>query len=1026
MIPLTLTIEGLYSYQGKQSIDFKALTEAQLFGIFGATGSGKSSILEAISYALYGESERLNNKDDRKYNMMNLRSNRMFISFEFEIHQKRYQFNVEAKRRKKFLEIAPPKRSAYEWSDDSWAPIDLTVHSASDILGLSYQNFKRTIIIPQGKFQEFLQLTDTERTRMLRQIFHLDKYELYPKVTRLQARNREQVARIETRLENLTEINQETISEAANQVKLLEAEQEKLNKQRSQKEKSLTQLEEQRRLFQRLAEQQSKLEQLNAQKEDFASRNQRLQAYEECQLKFQPVLKERKDIRERLEKTERDKRIRKENITKVQEELQKAENSFQQIRLAYQDRNKLLQEAEETDQARELKELLQRYDDKAKRIEKGNALILQVKAQINTYRDLSAELNLQQDQLREDRPDVNLLIELSNWFNEKNKLDEAIRKLQDEQNELDQQYLLWEEEKLSALEQTSLESVQYSLPLIKLFPILRDMRSWLEEKLAKQEEIRQQIAVKLQLHSLSESLEEGSPCPLCGAIHHPNPATAGQWDQPLREMESEITTSKGELSDINQALLKLESLERESTTLEARKNNIELRSAGQRQNVFEHDEAFIWADFNKNEADKIKQLQERLRETERQLEELQKRLQDSDRGRIEEEQKLEKYQNHLSTLVQEQNDLEIKIGALKQGIKIINLEVYLQKQDSELLSLSRQLKERYNELEQLYDSTEQRIIQLRSRQDSLRTETEMLSKQSQELTQDLAQVRKRLQEMLDKSEFSSLEQVEQMLDLALDTRAERNAINAFHLELSDAEGRLRELQLQLQSQTFNEEFYQKLKEEVNAIQDQLSELGQQLGAAKNELEKLEQAYAQKQILQKEEESLKLRATDLDTLNKLFARSGFVNYVSTIYLQNLCQAANYRFMKLTRNTLSLETTKDNRFVVRDYLNNGQLRNVKTLSGGQTFQAALSLALALADQVQQQARSPQNFFFLDEGFGSQDKNSLQIIFQTLTALRKENRIVGVISHVEELQEQIDTYLFIENDPETGSQIKNSWEI
>ena len=94
MVPLYLTIEGLYSYREKQEIDFSRLTQAQLFGIFGSTGSGKSSILEAISYALYGQSERLNQRDNRGYNMMNLKSNRLFIDFEFLVHEDKYKFTV--------------------------------------------------------------------------------------------------------------------------------------------------------------------------------------------------------------------------------------------------------------------------------------------------------------------------------------------------------------------------------------------------------------------------------------------------------------------------------------------------------------------------------------------------------------------------------------------------------------------------------------------------------------------------------------------------------------------------------------------------------------------------------------------------------------------------------------------------------------------------------------------------------------------------------------------------------------------
>ena len=114
-----------------------------------------------------------------------------------------------------------------------------------------------------------------------------------------------------------------------------------------------------------------------------------------------------------------------------------------------------------------------------------------------------------------------------------------------------------------------------------------------------------------------------------------------------------------------------------------------------------------------------------------------------------------------------------------------------------------------------------------------------------------------------------------------------------------------------------------------------------------------------------------------------------------------------------------------FLVRDHLNEGKLRLLKTLSGGQIFQASLSLALSLAENVTQLNKAEQGFFFLDEGFGSLDRDSLQLVFESLKSLQKENRIVGIISHVEELQLEIDTYLTIEQDPEKGSLISKSWE-
>ncbi|MGZ5210604.1 MAG: AAA family ATPase, partial [Kaistella sp.] len=164
MIPIQLTLEGLYSYQERQAIDFKSLTEAGLFGIFGAVGSGKSSILEAISFALYGETERLNSRDKRAYNMMNLKTNSSFMQFDFINHENKiFRVAREFKRNsKKFEDVKPSSVVLYEKQNEKWIPLD---HSDCEkIIGLSYANFKRTIISPQGQFKEFLELGAAERT----------------------------------------------------------------------------------------------------------------------------------------------------------------------------------------------------------------------------------------------------------------------------------------------------------------------------------------------------------------------------------------------------------------------------------------------------------------------------------------------------------------------------------------------------------------------------------------------------------------------------------------------------------------------------------------------------------------------------------------------------------------------------------------------------------------------------------------------------------------------------------------------
>ena len=156
------------------------------------------------------------------------------------------------------------------------------------------------------------------------------------------------------------------------------------------------------------------------------------------------------------------------------------------------------------------------------------------------------------------------------------------------------------------------------------------------------------------------------------------------------------------------------------------------------------------------------------------------------------------------------------------------------------------------------------------------------------------------------------------------------------------------------------------------------------------------------------------------MQKLFKAAGFVEYVASIYLQQLCDHANHRFHRMTRNQLSLQLNGGS-FEIVDYLNDGKSRSVKTLSGGQAFQVSLCLALALAESVQANSKANRNFFFIDEGFGTQDSESVNIVFETLQGLVKENRIVGIISHVEELKERMPISIQVEKNLETGSLIE-----
>lgn len=211
MIPVKLEIEGLYSYKEKQTVDFAQLTAAGLFGIFGAVGSGKSSILEAILLALYGSTERLSDRGE-KSSMLNLQRDNLLIQFEFlsgKNNGKRYLARYAAKRNPKNPEeIRPAEHSFYLKSETELVPLDL---AAEEIVGMKKEHFKQTVIIPQGKFREFIDLTPGPRAEMMKELFGLERFDLSAPTSHLLKQAREEKIRLETRLAGLEGISRENL-----------------------------------------------------------------------------------------------------------------------------------------------------------------------------------------------------------------------------------------------------------------------------------------------------------------------------------------------------------------------------------------------------------------------------------------------------------------------------------------------------------------------------------------------------------------------------------------------------------------------------------------------------------------------------------------------------------------------------------------------------------------------------------------------------------------------------------------------
>nr|WP_055107417.1 SMC family ATPase [Paenibacillus ihumii] len=180
MKPISLKLSGLQSYRSMQEIDFTALCDTGLFGIFGPTGSGKSTILDAITLAMYGKVGRASGGTQ---GIMNHSEDSLFVAFTFELlsakGHERYRVERRFKRQSdisvsntvsRFIEISPEGEKVVA---DKLAEVTRCVEEK---IGLKMDDFTRAVVLPQGKFAEFLSLKGAERRAMLQRLFHLEKY----------------------------------------------------------------------------------------------------------------------------------------------------------------------------------------------------------------------------------------------------------------------------------------------------------------------------------------------------------------------------------------------------------------------------------------------------------------------------------------------------------------------------------------------------------------------------------------------------------------------------------------------------------------------------------------------------------------------------------------------------------------------------------------------------------------------------------------------------------------------------------
>ncbi len=1019
MIPIKLTIEGLYSYRTKQSIDFSELTANHLFGIFGSVGSGKSSILEAITFALYGQTDRLNlSGDNRNYNMMNLKSNQLLIEFDFiaGTDNQLYKSVTTAKRNsKRYEDVKKPERVLYKSIDGVMTPISNDELEAA--IGLSYDNFKRTIIIPQGKFQEFLQLGSTQRTRMMKDLFNLEKFELAPKVAILQKENDAKLQNTEGQMESLKEISPEQLKTLSSEKESLQEKTKQLETEFDKKQSELLELDKLQQLIAQQSEKKEEQSKLLAQQETFQIREQKLNDYQYCIEHFKSLFENINNQKQRVNELSRTLGQNESDLTKLNADFELIQKEYKSSAEKNEKADSSRKSAEAMSRVAKIKEYQEKISISKERLIKGEPHLKNTIEKIASLEKEESEKINELKKLKNSLPELETITNAQNWFSEQKQINKKIKELSDSENHLKNQ----EQQLLKELEQFS--SKEFLLDNWKAWGIqFNAQKEQLKEQTNKAYKSLNELLVQQKLQNYATHLHEGEACPLCGSKEHPQPIQLVDIDNDINLYNNQLLKIEEDLKELNHKEIDWTKTVNHHQQIEKQLKEIEEKLNTERKKEAEHlgckPTTFITEEDLSKKLNEVQKTNTQIKVLEETLELFKQELKKQTNNKSKFEEELNKIQNEISN---HQKAIEL----LQEQTDDSSLKEYSQATPSQLIEQSKTILQQIEINKKTFEQAKNKYEDSRLRINTLKTTLEHNKTQFKNETNLLKATEEQLQNQIISSHFNNLEQVTMLLNAPININDERSAIDNYKNQMNLIAATLQKLESDIGNKNYSKETHAQLKTEVETHKKALTENIQLKGKLENQITELKSQLKKKEQLGSSLQKLQERAEDIKTMRRLFSSSGFVNYVSSVYLQNICTAANERFKIMTRQQLSLELNGENNFEVRDYLNEGKTRSVKTLSGGQTFQASLALALALSDNIQSRNQSKQNFFFLDEGFGSLDKQALEMVFSTLKGLRNENRIVGVISHVEELQQEIPNALFIRSNEEKGSTIKCSWE-
>lgn len=896
MKPEKLIMQGFGPYLDKTEVDFTRLGDNRLFLITGATGGGKTTILDGICFALYARATGGLRSWKQMRSIGVPDETPTLVDYIFTLGDMRYRFfrsqSVYAARRTGERKIKE-EHACYRMEDGQWEILlsgaeSKVAQCAQDILGLDCEQFSRVIMLPQGEFRKLLLSSSTEKAKIFEKLFSTQRWSKAADLITAQA------TALQRQMEDLT----------LKRRSVLEREQVESASQLEEKEESV------RHSYEAALKEAQKLDDVAVKAEQELKAAQKITEYRKLLKQQEQALEavqeqfgQYKALFENAQRQAQDIPALKGQRDRMLSEIPKLEAEYKSAMEAQTLRKRIAALKLEQTQIKGAQEQAKSAEQQAQEnAKKGEAYLEHLRQEIERIPILFTKYQT----LSEIAQSYQKLSEL------KNRCEAAQKETQREQG-------TWEESKMSLCA--------------------------LKEKL---EQIRRQIQENMAF-TLSLSLTEGTPCPVCGSVHHPSPACRNNLG--LNELQYQAQKLEALVKSAEKAEeeSKLRYLDRQARLSQVQDELTRQQAVCDGYNIYyktfvrDHEKAKKELEEAQAQKEKLPRAQKLLQQRRNEYETAQKTL-----------EACKTKQEEISRLLQSAN------GELRA------LEKYLPKDGAGPQELSARLKDTKK--------------QAKDAEDKITALQQALAQSAQN-----AQVAQ-----------AKLTDTQKLL---IRTQKEYEAFLKAHagIDPDRLDDYSKALTLARQEQKVSLEKTGRLKQSLSSVRQSLTLLQKSDEAS----EEIQRSFGQAQRLSKFMSGTNPSKTPI----KMF--------VLGMMLDDIILQANEYFSVFSNGRYSLsrvlENTGGNSLKGLDIeifdAYGGSTRSVYTLSGGELFLASLSLAFGLCDVVQSYSGGVRlDSIFIDEGFGTLDRETLDTALKALDRIRSMGRLVGIISHVSELRGRI----------------------